>query len=640
MNLLGLSKVNKYFGEKCLLKNVSFSIENHDKVGLIGANGTGKTTLFRTVLSGDTADGGDIFVSGQARLGYLEQHIGKNSDLTVYNELLTVFSRVREIENEMLEVTGAIDAGIGNAVENAERLHALTEEYEKLGGYTYKNTAKAALLGMGFSENDLKKPFSALSGGEKTRVCLCKLLLGEANLLLLDEPTNHLDIHSVEWLENFLQGYKGAFIVVSHDRYFLDKVTDKIFEIENTHLSCYDGNYSAYQKQKQENEKYIARRYENTMREINRIEGIIEQQRQWNRERNIRTAESKQKMVERLKEGLVIPQDEADKIKPRFKIAKTGGNDVAEVVNLSKAFGECKLFSGVNFLLRRKERAFLLGTNGCGKTTLFKIMTKILEADSGHVSIGSNVDIGYFDQTQETLDHSKTVFDEIRVSYPSLSNTEIRNALAGFLFKADDVFKIIGELSGGERARLMLLKLMLKKANFLLLDEPTNHLDIQSREMLEEALKDYDGTIFAISHDRYFINKLANRILLLEDGKVTSFPGSYSYYLEKHEAAKQEKSVCSKEKRISGGKEDYRRQKQLESEERKRKNRLEQLEKSINALEIEIEAAGETLASPETASDYIKCADISAKLDNMNETLLNYYTEWEELQENTVREIR
>lgn len=635
MNLLGLSKVNKYFGERCLFENVSFSVEDHDKVGLIGANGTGKTTLFHMILDGAAPDGGDIFVPRQTKFGYLEQHIGTDSDKNVYDELLTIFSRVQKLEEQILNVTGAIEAGIGNPEENAEKLHVLTEQFEALGGYTYKNMAKSALLGMGFQEEDLNKPFSALSGGEKTRVCLCKLLLSEANLLLLDEPTNHLDIQSVEWLEGFLQSYKGAFIVISHDRYFLDKVTNKTFELENARLNCYDGNYSVYQKQKKENEKYIARRYENTMREINRIEGIIEQQRRWNRERNIKTAESKQKMVDRLKADLVVPQEELDSIKPRFQIAKTGGNDVAEAVNLSKGFHGRQLFCNVNFLLRRKERAFLLGANGCGKTTLFKIMTNALEPDSGSVSIGANVDIGYFDQTQETLDHSKTIFDEISDAYPSLSNTEIRNALAGFLFVADDVFKRISELSGGERARLMLLKLMLKKANFLLLDEPTNHLDIQSREMLEDALSEYDGTIFAISHDRYFINKLANRILLMENEVVMSFPGNYSYYLEKYGEENKADGSGGKEKSTTSGKEDYLRRKQLESEQRKRKNRLEQLERDIEALENDIEAAKAELEKPETASDYVKCAEISQKLDEMNETLLSYYSEWDTLQENT-----
>ncbi len=630
MNLLSVSKVNKYFGDRCLFENVAFSVEDRDKIGLIGANGCGKTTLFKMLLSGESHDDGDIFLSGKVKFGYLEQHIGKDSDKTLYDELLTVFDKVIFLENEITNITGQIDAGIGNASENAEKLHNLTEDFKTLGGYTYKSEARAALLGTGFSEEDFDKPFSSLSGGEKTRVCLCKLLLSDANLLLLDEPTNHLDIKSVEWLEGFLQSYKGAFIVISHDRYFLDKVTNKTFEIEHKRLTSYDGNYSRFSVLKSENEKYIERKFENTMREINRIEGIIEQQKRWNRERNIKTAESKQKMVDRLRSELVVPESELDNIKPRFTVLKTGGNDVLKAENISKSYGGKTLFSGVDFLVRRGERVFLLGSNGCGKTTLFKIIMDNLKADSGEISIGTNVDIGYFDQTQETLNLSKTVFDEIRDEYPNLTNTEIRNALAGFLFLADDVFKEINDLSGGERARLMLLKLMLKRANFLLLDEPTNHLDIKSREMLEDALAEYDGTIFAISHDRYFINKLANTIFLMENSRVISFSGNYNYFLEKY---KEEKTEKVEQKVVSDSKEDYLRKKQQDAENRKRKSKIERLERDIENLEIEINALKEKLSDDEIATDYVKCAEITKQVEELSETLSNYYTEWEELQE-------
>jgi len=633
MNLLSVSKVNKYFGERCLFENVSFSVEEHDKIGLIGANGTGKTTLFRMILEGTSHDGGEIFVPKQTNFGYLEQHIGKDSDKNVYEELLTVFSGLQELESRMLEVTGAIEAKLGDATQNAKKLHDLTEEYASRGGYTYKNMARAALMGMGFSEEELKKPFSTLSGGQKTRVCLCKLLLGDANLLLLDEPTNHLDMQSVEWLEGFLQSYKGACIVVSHDRYFLDKVTNKTFELEHSRLTQYDGNYSAYLKLKQENKAYIERKYENTMREIKRIEGIIEQQKRWNRERNIKTAESKQKMVDRLKEDLILPEEELAHIKPRFRIAQNGGNDVLEAKNLSKSFEMNTLFSGVDFLLRRQDRVFLLGANGTGKTTLFKLVTGDYTPDSGEITIGANVTIGYFDQTQDTLSYHQTVFDEVRDAYPDLTDTEIRNALAGFLFCADDVFKQISELSGGERARLMLLKLMLKKANFLLLDEPTNHLDIRSREMLEEALSEYDGTIFAISHDRYFINKLASKIFLMEKGNITEYVGNYAYYLEKHQKRMQADGESAKQKTVSEGKEDYLRKKKEESETRKRKNKLEKTEKEILALETEIEALNQELVKPETATDYVTCAEISKKVEEANEKLLILYETWEALQE-------
>ena len=631
MSLLSLSKVNKYFGERCLFENVSFSVEDHDKIGLIGVNGCGKTTLFKMILENDSHDGGDIFLPKSTNVGYLEQHVGLDSQLSVYEEVLTVFSHLKEMEEKMLELTGNIEAGIGDAEENASRLHKLTEEYKENDGYTYKNIARSSLLGLGFSEEELDKPFSYLSGGQKTRVCLCKILLSGSNLLLLDEPTNHLDIASVEWLENFLANYKGAFIVISHDRYFLDKVTNRTFELEYQRLTAFEGNYTRYLKLKEENEKYIERRYENTMREIKRIEGIIEQQKRWNRERNIKTAEHKQKSVDRLKETLIIPKEELDNIKPRFEIMKTGPNEVLDVKNLSKSFGENCLFSDINLLIRRGERTFLLGDNGCGKTTFFKLLLGKETPDTGEIKIGQSVDLGYFDQTQATLDYSKTLFDEVADSYPDLTITEVRNALAGFLFKADDAFKYISELSGGERARLMLLKLMMERANFLLLDEPTNHLDIKSREMLEEALDKYKGTIFAISHDRYFINKLSNRILRINNKILENYEGDYSYFLEKSaKIAPVTKNAA--ESRVSSEKEDYILKKKNAAEERKRKNRIEKLEAEIASTEESVASLEQELTLPENVSDYVKCAEISQQIDELNEKLLILYEEWENLQ--------
>lgn len=631
MSLLSLSKVNKYFGERCLFENISFSVEEHDKIGLIGANGTGKTTLFKMILEQNSHDGGEIFLPKSTEIGYLEQHVGINSSLTVYEEVLTVYSHLKEMEEKMLELTGNIEAGIGDAAENAQKLHKITEEYKEKDGYIYKNIVRASLLGLGFTEEDLEKSFSLLSGGQKTRVSLCKILLSGSNLLLLDEPTNHLDIASVEWLENFLASYKGAFIVISHDRYFLDKVTNKTFELEYQHLTAFDGNYSRYLKLKEENEKYVERRYENTIREIKRIEGIIEQQKRWNRERNIKTAEHKQKSIDRLKETLIIPKEELDNIKPRFEILKSGGNEVLDVRKLSKSFGDSLLFNDINFLIRRKERVFLLGDNGCGKTTLFKIMLNAITPDAGSVKIGTNIDVGYFDQTQATLDYSKTLFDEVADSFPELTITDVRNALAGFLFKADDAFKAISELSGGERARLMLLKLMLKRANFLLLDEPTNHLDIKSREMLEDALEKYEGTIFTISHDRYFINKLSTRILRINNKMLENYDGNYSYYLEKCQKITQDKKISDVPK-ISSEKKDYLTQKKLAADERKRKNRIEKLEAEIAQTEEKIEKLETEMTLPENTSNYVKCAEIGASLDELNEKLLLFYEEWESLQ--------
>ncbi len=631
MSLLSLSKVNKYFGERCLFENVSFSVENRDKIGLIGANGTGKTTLFKMILEGSAPDGGEIFFSKDTNIGYLEQHAGISSELSVFDEVLTVFSHLKALEERILELTGNIEAGIGDAAENADKLHRITEEYKEKDGYTYKNLAKASLLGLGFKEEDLEKPFSALSGGQRTRVCLCKVLLGGSNFLLLDEPTNHLDIASVEWLENFLAGYKGAFIVISHDRYFLDKVTNKPFELEYQHLTAFDGNYSRYLKLKEENEKYIERKYENTMREIKRIEGIIEQQKRWNRERNIKTAESKQKSVDRLKETLVLPKEELENIKPKFEITRTGGNEVLYVNGVLKSFGENNLFEGLSFLLRRGERAFLLGDNGCGKTTLFKIISGTVEQDAGEIKLGTGVDVGYFDQTQATLDYTKTLFDEVADEFPELTITEVRNALAGFLFRADDAFKFISELSGGERARLMLLKLMLQKANFLLLDEPTNHLDIKSREMLEDALADFSGTILAVSHDRYFINKLADRILRINNKKLENYQGNYAYFLEKSSRNTSEQKTTV-EQSVSSEKLDYQTQKRNAAEERKRKNRLEKIEKEVNNTEEMISKIENELSLPEVVSDYIKCAALTEESEKLNEKLLSLYEEWESLQ--------
>ncbi len=633
MNLLGLSKVTKYFGERLLFENVSFSIEGHDKVGLIGANGTGKSTLLKMILEGESLDGGEIFLSGQTKIGYLEQHIDANTDKTVYDELLSVFSHVLEIEQKILELTGRIDAEIGDATRNAEILNLLSEQYETLGGYTYKSMAKSALIGMGFLEDDLQKPFSSLSGGEKMRVCLCKLLLSDANLLFLDEPTNHLDTQSVEWLESFLQGYKGAFIVISHDRYFLDKVTNKIFEIEHAHLNCYNGNYSVFQKQKAENEKYIVKKYEQTMREISRIESIIQQQKQWNREKNIKTAESKQKTVDKLRDSLVVPQGELEQMRPCFRCNRAGGNDVIIATGLSKKFGERTLFQNVNFLIRRKEHVFLLGKNGCGKTTLLKLIMHQLSADHGGVQIGTNVDVGYFDQTQNMLDEEKTIFDELRDSFPTHTNTEIRNSLAGFLFSAEDVFKKINTLSGGERARLMLLKLMLQSPNLLLLDEPTNHLDIPSREILEGALAEYDGTIFAISHDRYFIDKLANRIFVMNNQTITSLDGNYSNYIEKISCEEKAVTEFSNSKKISFGKEDYLQKKQINAECRKQKNQLVKLEQTIDRLEKEIDWIKRELSRSEIATDYSKCYELTAQLEEKNKAVEDCLLEWEALQE-------
>lgn len=626
---MNLSKVTKAFGASTLFEDVSFSIDKKDKIGFVGANGAGKTTLFKIMLKEYGIDSGEIFENNQTKIGYMQQQTNLTSDKTVYDELMTVFKHLADMELELDLIARKIEQGDGDALRLAERQHALRERYEKEGGLTYRSVAKASLLGLGFRENELYMDFNSLSGGQKTRVFLCKILLSRANLLFLDEPTNHLDIQSAEWLEGFLREYKGAFVVISHDRYFLDKIANKIFELENGHLTVYQGNYTRYLEQKEERRKTAERSYENTRREINRLEGIVEQQRRWNREKNIKTAESKLKMIARLEETLEKPEEEQEGIHFSFPVPPVSGNDVLETDELAMRFGEKKLFAHVKFHMKRDERVFLLGPNGCGKTTLFKLVMGELTPTGGMISCGAKVQIGYYDQTQDHLDYSKTVFDEVADSYPKMTQTQVRSALAAFLFRADDVFKQIADLSGGERARVSLLKLMLSGANFLLLDEPTNHLDIASREALESALQSYQGTVLAVSHDRYFINKLANRVLYLTENGVENYLGGYDYYLEKRKGKLQ--MFQGVEEKNSSGKNEYQLQKQREAQERKRRNRLKKLEEEIEATEQEISALTEQLSLPEYASDYVKAAELTESLQEKEAMLSALYDEWGEL---------
>ncbi|MBQ3554020.1 MAG: ABC-F type ribosomal protection protein [Clostridia bacterium] len=631
MILMNLSKIKKAFGTDVLFEDVSFSVDEHDKIGFVGANGVGKTTLFRLMLGEMAADGGEIFKNSRTNIGYMEQQTHLTSSRTVYDELLTVFSHLEEMERELSEITCRIEAGDADTDALIRRHEALSERYSAEGGLTYKNVAKASLMGLGFSERELFLDFSSLSGGQKTRVHLCKILLGQANLLFLDEPTNHLDIASVEWLENFLRDYRGAFIIISHDRYFLDRVANKIYELEHGRLTVYNGNYTEYQRQKEENRKAKERRYENTKSEIERLEGIVEQQRRWNREKNIKTAESKLKAIERLEKTLEKPDEQLSGIRFAFKPQAVGGNDVLSVRDLSMRFGEKKIFSHAEFHLSRAERVFLLGPNGCGKTTLFKLILGEHTAVGGEIKLGANIKIGYYDQTQEHLDYTKTVFDEVADSYPKMTQTEIRSALAAFLFRADDVFKLISELSGGERARVLLLKLMLSGANLLLLDEPTNHLDIASREALEEALLSYPGTFLVVSHDRYFINKLAQRVIYLTQDKMENYPGDYDYFLEKKKAPK---GIEAKSANQAGaGKEEYLLKKKQDAEERKRKNRLAKVEEEIALLEAEIKEKSTLLATEEYATDYVKAAELTKEITEKEDKLSQLYEEWESLSE-------
>lgn len=621
------------FIERNLFTDVSFDIEDKDKVGFIGANGVGKTTLFK-ILDGEISPtAGTIAFEKSIKVGYMEQHACNNPRVDVYHELLSVFDYLKDMEDEISAVTNAIDNNSKNLDELVEKQTQLIEKYENLGGLTYKSRTRSALLGLGFSESDFEMPVGNLSGGQRSKLCLAKLLLSQSNMLLLDEPTNHLDIKSVNWLEGFLRDFKGSMIIISHDRYFLDSVTNKTIELEHNRTMCYKGSYSEFIKKKEAYNESLKNKYENDLKEIKRIEGIVEQQKRWGRERNFITAESKQKQADRIKAQLVAPDSELETMRMRFEPKCESGNDVLMCRGLSKSFGEKHLFSDVDIHIRKGERVFILGGNGCGKTTLLKIIMGRCPQDKGEYDYGANVMTGYFDQMQQNLDLNKTAIDEVWDAFPNMTQTEIRTALASFLFKGEEVFKPLSKMSGGERARISLLKLMLKGSNFLLLDEPTNHLDSSSREELEKTLKEYGGTLLIISHDRYFINKLADRILVLSQNGVKEYLGNYDYYLErtKNEVAeeKQISATLKKEKPQN----DYFLQKQKQSEERKRQTKLKKAEEAIERLDSEIEQIQTLLASQEVAADYEKLIELTNQLEQLQQEQEEQYQIWEELSE-------
>lgn len=627
MILLTASNIKKMFLDETLFDGVSFNVDSADKIGFVGVNGAGKSTLFKIINGEMDYDAGELFRSKDLSIGYLEQYACADSGRTIWDEVLTVFADVIEMERELEDIRFDIENERGDLQALIHRQTALQEKFAEADGFYYKSKVRGVLLGLGFSEEQFSLPVGKLSGGQKTRVSLGKILLSRSNLLLLDEPTNHLDIESVEWLEDFLQGYQGAFIVISHDRYFLDRVTNKTFEMEAGRFRSFNGNYSTYAAQREIDKKTEERNYENTVREIERLEGIVEQQRRWNRERNIRTAESKLKVIEKLEKELVTPISAEEEMRFTFRAVQGGGNDVIQTDDLGMRFGEKRLFSHADMLIKKGEKVFLLGPNGCGKTTLLKIILGMYEPTEGSYRIGANIHIGYYDQIQENLSMEKTIFDEIYDDYPTLTQTEIRNALAMFLFRGEDVFKEIKKLSGGERARVELVKLMLKPTNLLIMDEPTNHLDIESREALERALEGYDGTILMVSHDRYFINKTADRILYLSPNGIRSFQGGYDDYIK----ALGEQAVAE-EKQESAGAMDYKEQKKLEAKKRKLVNDFKKAETAITETEEKITSIETELSQPEIAADYEKIAEISGRMDAANAELERLYAEWERLQ--------
>lgn len=625
MNLLTGSNIKKMFLDETLFENVSFSVESSDKIGFIGANGAGKSTLFKIITGNMDYDSGEIFQSKAAKIGYLDQYAVSDTSKTVTEETLTVFDEIIEIEHRLDEIRFDIENGADGLDALVSEQTRLQERFMELDGAYYKTRAASALKGLGFSEEELTLPVSSLSGGQKTRVALAKILLSDTNLLLLDEPTNHLDITSVEWLEDFLKGYKGAFIVISHDRYFLDKVTNKTFALEGTRFKSYNGGYSAYAEQREVERKTEERGYENTMREIKRLEGVVEQQRRWNQERNYRIIDNKMKSIERLEKSLVQPTQKQEEIRFTFKALPGGGMDVLICDDLSMAFDGTTLFKNADMLIRKGEKVFLLGPNGCGKTTLLKIIMGEYKPTRGECRIGANIEVGYYDQLQENLNMNNTVIDEVWDAYPYLTQTEVRNALAVFLFRGEDVFKDISSLSGGERARVELTKMMLKSVNFLIMDEPTNHLDIASREALENALSDYDGTMLMVSHDRYFINKLADRILYLTPDGIISHKGGYDDFIAETKAV--EKAVKPADNAA-----DYKEKKRLEAAKRKTLNDFRKTEDAIAELEAQISEKEAELEKPEVATDYVKAAELTEEIDALNARLEELFADWERLQ--------
>ncbi len=636
--ILSCSNIAKAFNEKSILKDVSFHIEDYDKAAIVGINGAGKTTLLRIIVGEQSADEGIVTLAKGKTLGYLAQNQAVNSENTIYDELLSVKADIialeRQIRETELAMKSADDTTLSQLMDTYTRL---THAFESANGYAYKSELTGVLKGLGFTEAEFNKSIKALSGGQKTRVALGKLLLLKPDLIILDEPTNHLDLHSIAWLETYLLNYKGAVLIVSHDRYFLDKIANKIIEIDQTKATVFTGNYSDYAVKKEQLRISALNAYLNQQQEIRHQEAVIEKLRSFNREKSIKRAESREKLLNKM-EVIDKPTSVRTDIHMTLTPKCTSGNDVLFMEGLSKAFGNNCLFSDLSMDIKRGEHVAIIGDNGTGKTTILKIINGLLDADAGKITLGTNVHIGYYDQEHHVLHTEKNLFEEISDDYPSLTNTEIRNTLAAFLFTGDDVFKLIRDLSGGERGRVSLAKLMLSESNFLILDEPTNHLDIMSKEILEDALNAYEGTVLYVSHDRYFINRTASRILDLTGQTLVSYLGNYDYYLEKKETLEQNLHIQKnaapvKSENTSETKLDWQAQKELQAKQRKKENDLKKCEEKIAKLEAKIAEIDEKMQQPEIATSVFKLQDLTKEQDSLNAQLAELYEEWELLAE-------
>ncbi len=633
--ILSCSNINKTFTDNHVIKNASFHIEDNEKAAIVGINGAGKTTLLKIIVGSLSADHGTVTFAKDKNYGYLAQHQAVDSENTIFDELLTVKQEVLDLEASIRQTEQEMKSASDSKLELLlKKYDNLMHRFETINGYAYKSEITGILKGLGFTEEDFAKKVETLSGGQKTRIALGKILLQKPDLIILDEPTNHLDLNSIAWLETYLINYKGAVIIVSHDRYFLDKIATKIIELDNGVLSTFHGNYSDYAVQKEHQRLEQMNAYLNQQREIKHQEEVIEKLKQFNREKSIRRAESREKMlnkIERLDKPAEVKADMNLTLTPHC----TSGNDVMRIEGLSKRFDHLLLFENVSFEIKRGEHVAIIGDNGTGKTTLLKIINELLPPDTGTIYLGTNVEIGYYDQEHHVLHMDKTLFEEISDDYPYLTNTEIRNTLAAFLFTGEDVFKKISSLSGGERGRVSLAKLMLSEANFLILDEPTNHLDITSKEILETALNAYKGTVLYVSHDRYFINKTASRILELTHNAFINYIGNYDYYLEKKEVLTPADTQIETAKNTapSAQKLDWKQQKEQQAIARKKENDLKKCEERIEQLETKDKTLDEEMAKPENATNVAKLQELVKQKEEVTAELERLYEDWEKLSE-------
>lgn len=631
--ILSCNNISKSFGTDVIIKSCSFNIEDHEKAAIVGINGAGKSTLLKIITGIEPADTGLVTLAKDKTLGYLSQQQNLNSDNTIYDELLSVKQYILDMEAQLRSIENQMKSADDTALETLMKKYSdLNHEFELNNGYAYKSEITGVLKGLGFAEEDFTLNVNTLSGGQKTRVALGRLLLSKPDIILLDEPTNHLDMESISWLENYLLNYSGAVLIVAHDRYFLDKIVSKIIELDNGNATVFSGNYTDYASKKAILRNMQLKEYLNQQREIKHQEEVITKLKQFNREKSIKRAESREKMLNKM-EFVDKPEILNDKMDIKLEPNVISGNDVLTVENLTKGFDGTVLFDNISFQIKRGERVALIGSNGTGKTTILKLINGIIPADSGSIYLGAKVNIGYYDQEHHVLDPDKTIFDEIRDAYPDLNNTQIRNTLAAFLFTNEDVFKYIKDLSGGERGRVSLAKLMLSNANFLILDEPTNHLDITSKEILENALNSYTGTVLFVSHDRYFINSTATRIIELANKTVVNYIGNYDYYLEKKDilGAKPITNNTSKSSSSAISKLNWQEEKVKQAQQKKIKNEIKRTEERMALIEAEIEELDNMYADPAISSDTAKLMEIHTRKEALSKELDELYDKWGEL---------